>query len=334
MSGYTHLHAHERDQISELRAQGLGPTAIGQRLGRSKSTISRELKRNALPDGAYRPTYADGCYVDRRQRPSRLDQDKPLRRFVVDRLAEGWTPEQIAGRLKTGIERLDPMSLETIYAWIYSKARKAERLWRYLPRRRGTRRPMRARRSRDAIKEKLHISERCEAADKREEVGHFESDLVICKRARPVLVLHERKTRVTFMARLAGKTAGETIAKLMTMVKNLCPKLRKSITFDNGTEFSQHALLRGMLSHSTYFCDAYASWQKGGIENTNGRARRWLPRGIDLDEMTDADIEEITMTMNLTPRKCLGYKTPIEAMLKELGKPIQIRFNANVALRT
>jgi IS30 family transposase len=244
-----------------------------------------------------------------------------------------WPVYRRAGRLsrfadacRQGIERgLGLISTEAIYAWIYSKARKADRLWRSLPRGRP-RRGRRKRPSKDHIAEKTHISERTEAANQREEVGHWEADLVICKRSRPVLVLHERKTRLTLISRLMGKTAAETVSVLMALVKRLAPTLRGSITFDNGGEFARHALLRDMLSATTYFCDAYASWQKGGVENTNGRIRRWLPRSTDLDELSDKDIQEIAMTLNSTPRKCLAFKTPIEAMLAELGKDVQIRF--------
>ena len=104
------------------------------------------------------------------------------------------------------------------------------------------------------------------------------------------------------------------------------PALRKSITFDNDTAFAQHALLRTMHAMTTWFCDAYASWQKGGVENANGRLRRWLPRQIDIDQVSDEQIQDIVITANLTPRKCLGFKTPFQAILKELGKDVQIRF--------
>jgi IS30 family transposase len=326
MSNYTHFTSGERDQIADLKAGGFSIRAIGATLGRAGSTISRELKRNALESGAYRPVPAEGAYLLRRQRPARLEKDGKLRGYVLARLSEGWTPEQISGRLGKGIEiGLGSISTEAIYAWIYSKARKADRLWRTLTRGRP-RRGRRKRASKDRIAEKTHISERTEAANKREEIGHWESDLVICKRSRPVLVLHERKTRLTLISRLMGKTAAETVSALMAMVKRLSPALRGSITFDNGGEFARHALLRDMLSATTYFCDAYASWQKGGVENTNGRIRRWLPRSIDLDQVSDEDIQEIAMTLNSTPRKCLGFKTPIEAMLAGLGKDVQIRF--------
>jgi IS30 family transposase len=154
----------------------------------------------------------------------------------------------------------------------------------------------------------------------------LEGDLIICKRTRPVLVLHERKSRVTLAARLAGKTAAETISVMLAVFARIEPARRKSITFDNDTAFAQHALLRTMRAMTTC-CDAYASWQKGGIENANGRLRRWLPRQMDIDQMSDEEIQDIVITTNLTPRKCLGFKTPFQALLKELGKDVQIRFS-------
>lgn len=327
MKGYKHLTSEERDRLAELRARGLGIRAAAREMGRDPSAISRELQRNAWPSGSYRPDYADGCYMHRRQRQAVLESNGDLRTYVLARLSEGWTPEQIAGRLKEMPEKgFKRVCHETIYAFIYRSRQKAEKLWKFLVRHRARRRPLRARPARDRIKDKVHINERPMAADSREEAGHWEGDLVICKRSKPVLVLHERKTRITLMAPLMGKTAGETISRIQAVFKRLTPQMRGSITFDNGTEFAQHALLRGMLKATTYFCDAYASWQKGGIENANGRIRRWLPRSTDLDELNDQDIQEIAMTINLTPRKCLGYRTPVEAFLSELGKDVEISF--------
>jgi transposase, IS30 family len=212
-------------------------------------------------------------------------------------------------------------------------AQKAERLWRYLFRGGASRGRRRARSSRDRIREKVHVSQRSEAATARQEAGHWEGDLIICRRARPVLAPHERKTRLTLMTRLAGKTAGETVAAIMAVFRRLEAGMRGSITFDNDTCFAHHALLRGMLGATTYFCDAYASWQKGGVENANGRIRRWLPRRTDLEALEEDDIQEIAMTLNLTPRKCLGFRSPLEAFLGELGKSVQMRFHHPVALR-
>jgi transposase, IS30 family len=327
MPGYAHLTADERDRIAELKADGASLRAIGLALGRAASTISRELRRNALDSGAYRPQVADGAYMLRRQRAAVLETETKLADYVTARLSEGWTPEQIAGRLRLGIESgLRAVCTETIYGWIYRAGQKTERLWRFLTRRHARRRKPNARASRDRIAEKTPLSQRSGDADARATVGHWEADLVICRRSRPVLVLHERKTRITLMARLAGKTAAETVAAMMATFRRLDPRMRGSVTFDNDTCFARHMLLRGMLSATTYFCDAYASWQKGGVENANGRIRRWLPRGADLEEIDEADIQEIAMTINLTPRKCLGYRSPVEAFLSELGRDVEIRF--------
>jgi IS30 family transposase len=131
---------------------------------------------------------------------------------------------------------------------------------------------------------------------------------------------------VTLAARLAGKTAAETISIMLAVFGRIDQALRKSITFDNDTTFAQHGLLRSMRDMTTWFCDAYASWQKGGVENANGRLRRWPPRHIDIDQLSDEDIQEIVLTENLTPRKCLGFKTSFQTILAELGKDVKIRF--------
>jgi IS30 family transposase len=142
-----------------------------------------------------------------------------------------------------------------------------------------------------------------------------------------VLVHHERKSCVTLAARLIGKTAPETISVMLAVFDRIAPTLRKSITFDNDTPFAKNGLLRTMRAMTTWFCDAYASWQKGGVENANGRLRRWLPRHIDIDKVSDEEIQDIVLTANLTPRKCLAFKTPFQAILKELAKDVQIRFS-------
>jgi IS30 family transposase len=306
MRGYSHLSDDEREQIGLLKVLGHSIGAIARAIRRPKSTISRELSRNRLPSGRYSPLHAAGAYQLRRRREALIEKDRALRSFVLDRLAEGWTPEQIAGWLKAGNERrLRAVGCETIYAFIYRAAQKAEQLWRYLTRRHKRRRPRRSRPSRDTIKDRVSIHERPENIDARTEAGHWEGDLIICKRTRPVLVLHERKSRVTLAARLVGKTAAETISVMLAVFARIEPTLRKSITFDNDTAFAQHARLKTMCAMTTWFCDAYASWQKGGVENANGRLRRWLPRQIDIDKVSDEEIQDIILTANLTPRKCL-----------------------------
>jgi transposase, IS30 family len=327
MSGGTRLRLEERERLAVLRAAGLSLRAIAGQLGRAASTISRELRRNALPRGGYLPVHAEGCYLERRRRPAILERDAKLARFVRERLLEGWTPEQIAGWLKRGEERkLRAVSCQTIYAFIHRAGQRAEKLWRLLPRGRAKRGRRRARQPRTTIAGRRSIHERPEAVERRREAGHWEGDPLICRRTRPVLVLKERKTRFVLAARLAGKSAAETVAVMMAVFRRLDPRLRASVTFDNDTAFARHGLLASACAMATWFCDAYASWQKGAVENANGRLRRDLPRDLDLDALTDAELQEIVLAHNLTPRKCLGFLTPVQALLGELGKDVRIRF--------
>src|ERR687886_329761 len=256
MAGGTHLVLEERERLAVLKAEGLSLRAIAARLGRAASTISRELRRDALPKGGYMPVHAEGCYLDRRQWPAVLERDERLGRFVRQRLLEGWTPEQVAGWLGRGEERgLRAVSTETIYAFIHRAGQKGEKLWKLLPRGRARRGRRRAREPRSTIAERRSIHDRPEEVEKRQEAGHREGDLLICRRTRPVLVLKERKTRLVLAARLAGKSAAETVAVMMAVFRRLDPRLRSSITFDNDTAFARHGLLASACSMATWVCD-------------------------------------------------------------------------------
>ena len=180
MRCYSHLSDDEREQIGLAKALGHSIGAIAQAIGRPKSTVWRELSRNRLPSGRYSPLHAAGAYQLRRRREAILEREAALRLFVGDRLAEGWTPEQIAGWLKSGNEpRLRAIGCETIYAFIYRTAQKAAALWRYLTRRHKRRRPRQslARRHQD----RASIHDRPKTIESRGEAGHWEGDLIICK---------------------------------------------------------------------------------------------------------------------------------------------------------
>src|SRR3954465_10728010 len=205
MAGGTHLELGERERLAALKAEGLSRRAIARALCRAASTISRELRRNALPKGGYLPVHAEGCYLARRQRPAVLERDAKLGRFVRERLLEGGTPEQIAGWLKRGEERgLRPVSTETVYAFVHRAGQKAEKLWKLLPRGRARRGGRRARPPRSTTAGRRSIHDRPEDVQERKDVGHREGDLLICKRTRPVLVLKERKTRFVLAAGPVG----------------------------------------------------------------------------------------------------------------------------------
>jgi IS30 family transposase len=218
------------------------------------------------------------------------------------------------------------LGVEAIYAFIYRAARKGEFLWRYLTRRHKRRRPRRARPSRDTIKDRASIHDRPKDIEARADIGHWEGDLIICKRTRPMLVLHERKSRVMLAARLAGKTAAETISVMLAVFGRINPALRKSITFDNDAAFAQHTLLRTMrygdlvLRRLRLLAERRCrkrQWSITTLAAASHRHRSTVRRGNPGHRHN----------ANLTPRKCLGFKTPFQGILKELGKDVQIRFS-------
>ena len=224
--------------------------------------LARELSHNRLPSGRYSP---------------RIERDRALRTFVVDRLAEGWTPEHISGQLKGGNEpALRAVGCETIYAFIYRAGQQAERYG--VISRAGTNAAARADRDLRKIPSRIASPStngpRRSTPEPRAATGRVTSSFVSAHGRCSFSVLHERKSRVTLAARLAGKTAAETISVMLAVFARSQPALRKSITFDNDTAFAQHAMLRTMRAMTTWFCDAHASWQKGRIENVNGRLRR------------------------------------------------------------
>ena len=157
--------------------------------------------------------------------------------------------------------------------------------------------------------------------------------MAFLRNSQHMLVVHERVTRFTATIKLANKTAGETLKALIEFFKSLPKGLVKTITFDNGTEFARHMELAELIGAKTYFCEPYASWQKGGIENINGRLRRDLPRSTNLKAISDKDFEQISLNHNLTPRKCLNGRSPIEALANHLGKNIVFLFTRGVALQ-
>src|SRR5437764_12068743 len=174
MSGGTHLKLEERERLATLQAEGRSLRAIAARLGRAASTVSGGLRRNALPKGGYLPVHAEGCYLERRQRPAVLERDERLGRFVRDRLLEGWTPQQIAGWLKRGEERgLRAVSTETIYAFVHRAGQKAEKLWKLLPRGRATRGPRRARQPRSTSAGRRSSHDRPDSPPGPRDAGHW-----------------------------------------------------------------------------------------------------------------------------------------------------------------
>jgi transposase, IS30 family len=315
---YDQLSSDERYEIYRLHQSNMSLRQIGRMMGRSESTISRELERNALPRGEYKPASADRMAMSRRRRLSRIERLRQLRTYVDERLAMGWSPEQIVGRLKLeGSEHA--VGIETIYRYIYRPRVRPEKLYRFLPRAKASRGRRYFKRRRDPLPGRRSIHERPETVALRGEFGHWEGDLMQFRTQRGnLLTVCERKTRFTLSAPLKTKTAAETGEALIDVLLHLPRAARKTMTFDNGGEFHDHRKLEAVLELKTFFCDPHSPWQRGTIENTNGILRRDMPRKTDITNYSARDISEITWAVNSTPRKCLGYKTPAEAFLENL----------------
>jgi IS30 family transposase len=322
MGSYRQLKYEEREKLAELWQSKSSITQIAKALGRCKSTISREVRRNQAPPGQYWPDTAQKLTLKRRQRQCRLDRDDPLREFVVRQLrCHFWTPEQIAGHLKHRQNAITPISHESIYVWIYKREQKKEKLWKFLTRhkaKRGLRKNKGAGISR--IPNRISIHARPKAIENKMNFGHWEADLIsFLKNSQHAAVVRERTSMFVLSAPLLSKKAFATSDVLIGLMKRLPPEARKSVTYDNGGEFACHERVNKAVGTASYFCDPYASWQKGGVENSNGRLRRDLPRSTDIKNMSQEEFDEVILNYNTTPRKSLGWLTPLEAFNKNLS---------------
>lgn len=319
---YDQLDLEERCEIARRREAGESIRKIAAALDRSPSSVARELKRNGASGAGYRPTYAGDQAKARRWRGSRLERDEALQAVVLERLSWGWSPEQVAGRLarEAGAQVI---SDESIYRFIDAQIRRTkDYAWRrYLPRGKS-RRGLRGRKGGSSvrhIKDRISLDNRPSAAADRKEAGHWESDLMAFSiYGQNLLAAHERTSRLIVLKRQPTKHAEPVAAALRAWLKDLPPGLRRTITFDNGTEFASHAKLRDELGLATFFCDPHSPWQKGGVENAIGRMRRYLPRKTNLNNLSGRQITALARRYNHTPRQCLDYQTPAEAFLRVL----------------
>ena len=318
---YDQLSLEERCEIARLQADGRTVRQIAATLDRSASSISRELRRNRGQQIGYKPAHAQERAKARRWKGSKLDRNPALREEVLGCLAKGLSPEQTCGFIERrhGQRLVGP---ETIYRFIAAQiARHKDYSWRhYLPRAKAKR----GWRGRKGGSSALHILNRVPIAERPADVqdrtlpGHWEADLMLFARyGQAILALHERSSRLLIATQPAGKAAlpiANTIARLL---QPLPADLRQSITFDNGTEFARHYELH-RFDIATFFCDPYAPWQKGGIENAIGRMRRTLPRKTDLAHLSPTRLASLISAYNNTPRKCLDWHSPAEVFLSQL----------------
>lgn len=318
---YEQLNENERKVIARLHAAGRSQREIARTLLRAPSTISRELRRNSRVRRSWPGGYDAGraqmlCLRRRdRGRQHKLARQPHLRELVGEYLAMGWSPGQIAGRL--ALEHGHTViSHESIYRFVYHRTAQKDWWHRLLPKGRYRRgRPGRRGGSPvDHIKNRVPVSQRPASADDRRQPGHWEADLMLFRiYGQAVLVSHERSSRFTVITRQPSKAAQPVLESLRQRLQDLPPDMRRTITFDNGTEFAFHHKLADQIGIATFFCDPHAPWQKGGIENAIGRLRRPLPRKSDLAAISQKQLDELAMRYNTTPRQCLGFRTPLEA---------------------
>lgn len=320
MSSYRQLSIEERCEIARLHQAGQSIRQIASALDRQPSTISRELKRNAGRKVGYQPSYAQKQAAARRWSGSRLERDEALREVVLDRMGEGWSPEQIAGRLAHQAGRC-VISHESIYRFVHAQMKRTTDVsWRrYLLRGRLKRgwhyRGGGAPRFRDRTS--IHV--RPAHIQDRQTPGHWEADaMLFATPGQAVLVAHERTSRIALVSRPPDLKADTTARALIELLTPMPCDIRQSITFDNGTEFARHHRLTEQLGIDTYFCDVRSPWQKGGVENAIGRLRRMLPRKTNLDTLSQKQLDCLVRCYNNTPRKCLDFKTPAETFLQPL----------------
>jgi transposase, IS30 family len=318
----------EREEIALGRARGETIRVIARRLGRSPSTISRELKRNAdRRDGGYRATTAHALAYERasRPKPAKLATNLALRELVQDDLRRRFSPEQIAGRLRRRFPD-DPemwVSTETIYQSLYVQSRGALRreLTRYLRTGRALRKPGRAVGQRkNRIPDMVNIAQRPPEADDRAVPGHWEGDLLIGKRnATAIATLVERASGFAMLVSLPDGYKPEHVAPaLARKVQTLPEALRRSLTWDQGPEMRDWKHVRVQTGIEVFFCDPHAPWQRGSNENTNGLLRQYFPKGTDFSTVTETELDAVADELNDRPRKRLAFANPAEQLAELL----------------
>ena len=313
--GYGHLSIDEREVILKMQAQQRSMQQIGDRLGRSKGTISRELSRNLSSTDDYKPHLAQRYYERRREEskePYRLEEDVFLREYVEKKLKEYWSPEQISGRIRKdqGIQ-ISPL---TIYSWIYRDRTEGGEFYKYL---RQSHRRRRKRRSgedrRGQMPDRRMIDERPKVVNERRRIGDWEGDTVEGSKGSGFIATHvERKTRYTVAAKVADKSAETVTRATLDAMRQLPPEKVKTMTFDNGKEFAGFKELERGLDMRSYFARPYHSWERGTNENTNGLLRQFFPKGMDFGRIMQSDVDIALELLNNRPRKCLNYRTPTE----------------------
>jgi len=321
---HSKLTLSERKLLSLWILEGKSKRECGRLLGKSHSTVVRELKRNRFKAGVYEPLHAQALFEKNKKKAWGAKEplkNKKVFKYVISHLRDGWSPEQISGRLREVDHTGNPtwqINHETIYQYIYSGKwlnSKDEPLFEYLRRKQKKRYKKGGRGVHRASKipDRVSIHDRPKEVDERKVPGHWEGDSIVGKGH--ITGLHteyERVTSLIRMEKIERINSEETIRAQLTIFSPLPPTLRKSTTLDNGFEQFQHAKLR-TIGMKTFFADPYCSQQRGGNENANLWIRYYFPKKTDFSQVSGEDIKDVEWELNNRPRKRLRYKTPQEA---------------------
>lgn len=321
---YHHLNLSERGQIEGMLRVGTSKAAIAATLGRNRTTVSRELKRGTGRDGVYRAADGQSRYQENRSacvRPRALDHP-PLRDYVRDKLPLFWSPEQISHRLRLEFpyDGWMRVSTEAIYRTLYTDPKWKNAFGSYLRRgrRRRQKRGLRYER-RGPIANRVSIEQRPQEVEALTEYGHWEGDTLIGKNQQgAVLTLVERKADLLRAVPLTSRKAEEVAQAIRSVFASLPSPLRKTITFDNGSEFALHEAIARDLSINVYFAHPYSSFERGRIENANGLLRQYLPKSMTFSRLSSQHLAPIVNELNDRPRKKQAYRTPNEVFQKLL----------------
>ncbi|MGY6648497.1 IS30 family transposase [Wenyingzhuangia sp. IMCC45574] len=322
------LSLKERVIIETLLKENKSQSYIAKSLSRARSTISRELRKWG---DNYREEYsaeiafwsAKDYYLNKRNL-DKINTHKRLKFYVYKGLLKGWTPEQISGRIKIEYPNDPVMSIshEAIYRHIYLTPQGAlnKKLIKLLVRKKTRRRPIKKKRGKGSkIINQVSIDNRPKHIELRNEIGHWEGDLIVGLGQKSVIgTIVERKSRYTIIVKLNARNASEIAKKFIRELNQLDPILKKTMTYDNGMEMAKHEIITQKTGVKIYFAHPYSSWERGTNENTNGLIRRYFPKGTDFSKINQKTLKKIQEKLNDRPRKIIGYKTPKEILNSEL----------------
>jgi len=313
MSHYNHLNKTERHEISILYRKGYSVNEISLEMGRHRSSIYRELRRNTVNGNYHGKKAQHKAYVRRKYSKYQsmcIVEDMKLREYIETRLlVDHWSPEQIAGRLarEAGFEKV---STPSVYKYIRSVyGRQLEYELQLAKQKRVKKHQQKV----TSLEDRVFIDKRPESVNVRSQYGHWEGDFIVSGKKygnTSLLVLHERVSRYTLIRKINARTAQKVEDVLAEAVRQLGPF--KSLTLDNDIAFRKHLKLTQLLKAPIYFCQPYHSWEKGGVENVNRLIRRYVPKGCNIAKYSDNEITEIQRKINGMPRKILDYKMAIE----------------------